>query len=93
MREYYLLSLKWSKGDQYIWWGPNNSGYYMDIKKAGIYTEEKLNKNKIYYNNTGVMPVPVEVVNKADCQKVIVANSDNYNLFGIHEHLKNAKEY
>lgn len=38
---YYLLSLKWSKNkDQYVWWGPNGSGYYTDLNRAGKYSKE-----------------------------------------------------
>ncbi|WP_346234539.1 hypothetical protein MKY04_12800 [Lysinibacillus telephonicus] len=94
MQKYYLLSLKWSKQkDQYTWWGPNNSGYTTDIQTAGIYTEEEINKRKHYYSNTGVMPIPVEVVGHAKKQVVIPTINENFKLFGIDEHLKTAKEY
>lgn len=90
---YYLLSLKWSKDGHYVWWGPNNSGYTLDINEAGIYPEEKINGNKAYYSNTSTMPVPCELVEKGQTQKVVVADTHNYKMFGISEHLKTAKEY
>ncbi|MED0649776.1 hypothetical protein P9246_15805 [Aeribacillus pallidus] len=93
MKEYYLLSLKWSKDSHFVWWGPNNNGYTHDLNKAGVYTEETINSNLPYYSNTSTMPVPVELARKGHLQTVAVADSDNYRLFGIAEHLKTAKEY
>lgn len=93
MRQYYLLSLKWSNGDYYTWWGPDNCGYTRDIAKAGIYSEETINAQKSYYSNTSTMPVPVEVVDNSLKQELVVARNENYSAFGIKEHLKNAKEY
>ncbi|MED2940673.1 hypothetical protein [Cytobacillus horneckiae] len=91
--KYHLLSLKWSKGNHYVWWGPNNSGYTTDLEKAGVYTEEQINQKKHYYCNTSTLPVQVEVVNNSVQQRVSVADCDNYKLFGIGEHLKAAVEY
>jgi hypothetical protein len=93
LKQYYLLSLKWSKGNHYVWWGPNNNGYTHDLNKAGIYTEEQINAKKDYYCNTSTMPVPVELIEQAQTQKVAVADSFNYELFGIAEHLKVVKKY
>lgn len=93
MKEYYLLSLKWSDRDHYVWWRPKNNGYTLNLKDAGIYTEEQINKEKNYYSNTSTMPVPVELVEQSKKQIVAVADSHNYNLFRIGEHLKTAKEY
>lgn len=93
MKEYYLLSLKWSKGDDYVWWGSNNSGYTADINKAGIYTEEQINKNPLYYCNKSTMPIPCKLLENAVKRTVVVADSFNFNLFCIDTHLKTAKEY
>jgi hypothetical protein len=65
----------------------------MDIEKAGVYSEETINSRKTYYSNTSTMPVPVELVRQGQIQTVSVADSHNYKLFGIAEHLKTAKEY
>lgn len=94
MQKYYLLSLKWSKHNyQYSWWGPNNSGYTTDIQTAGIYTEEEINNNKSYYSNTSTMPIPVELVEKAKKIVAVPSLDCNFELFGISEHLKTAKEF
>jgi hypothetical protein len=81
LKQYYLLSL------------PNNTGYTYDINKAGVYTEEQINASKDYYCDKSTMPVPVELIEKAQTQKVVVNDSFNYKLFGIAEHWKVAKEY
>ena len=93
MKQYYILSLKWTNGDYYTWWGPNDSGYTQDITKAGIYSEETINARKLYYCNNGTMPVPVEVVDNSLKSLLVVTRNENYSAFGIKEHLKNAKEY
>ena len=86
--EYYLLSLKWSEGkDYYVWWGPNDSGYTNDIDQAGVYNEEQINSNKLYYSNTRVMPVPKELVEQSIKRTLIDANNENYDLFGIKKQL------
>lgn len=91
--EYYLLSLKWSKDSHYVWWGADDSGYTHDLNKAGIYTEERIKSRPHYYSNTSTMPVPVEIAKQGQLQTVSVADSHNYKLFGIAEHLKTAQEY
>ncbi len=47
-KEYYIVSLKHtSKGDTALTlWGPNNSGYFWDQSRAGIYTEDQAAKFK-----------------------------------------------
>jgi hypothetical protein len=94
MNKYYLLSLKHSKHqNQYTWWRANNSGYTIDIQQAGVYSEEDINNRKNYYSNTGVMPIPVKVVEELERKIVIPTIDKNYELLGVQEHLKTAKEY
>lgn len=94
MKKFYLLSLKHSKHqNQYSWWGPNDSGYTIDIDAAGVYTEEQINNKKNYYSNKRVMPVPVEVVEQARKLIIIPTIDSNYDLFEIQKHLKTAKEF
>ncbi|PZT51998.1 hypothetical protein [Paenibacillus silvae] len=82
--QYYLLSLKWSKGkDKYVWWGPENSGYTEDLNQAGIYTEEDLDKRPLYYRNTTTYAVPVETVKKMITQTVVPTLSENWDLMNI----------
>lgn len=93
MKGFYLLSLKWSKKDHYVWWKSDDSGYTHDLEKAGVYTEERIKSRPLYYSNTSTMPVPIELVKQGQLQVVVVADSANFNLFGIADHLKTAKEY
>jgi hypothetical protein len=37
---FYILSLKHTRGDYILWWGPNRCGYTTDLKNAGLYSEE-----------------------------------------------------
>ncbi len=92
-QRYYLLSIKYSNDSTVTWWGPNDSGYTNDIERAGIYSEEQIQKRSIYYSNKGVMPVPVEKVQAATKRIVVLNNDKNIKLFGIREHMKTAKEY
>ena len=49
---YVILSLKHSPCDgMALWWGPNDSGYVIDLYKAGVYSGEKVRSNPAYYNN------------------------------------------
>lgn len=82
--EYYLLSLKWSKSkEKYIWWGPNGSGYTEDLNKAGVYTDEDLDKNPLRYRNSSTYAVPVETVKQMITQTVVPTLSENWNLMQI----------
>ncbi|MGN4127663.1 hypothetical protein ACMGD3_22035 [Lysinibacillus sphaericus] len=93
-QQYYLLSIKYSNSKNTVtWWGPDNSGYTDDIEEAGIYSEERIREGGIYYSNQGVMPVPVVKVQAAIKRVVVLNETENTKLFGIHEHLKTAKEY
>lgn len=37
--KFYLLSLKWSRGNFLTWWRPNSAGYCWDLDSAGLYEE------------------------------------------------------
>lgn len=60
--EYYIVSLKHtSKGDTALtFWGPNGSGYTWHRDRAGIYSEEEVEKCRSVDN----IPVPTEKVDK-----------------------------
>ena len=82
--QYYLLSLKWSKEQHaYVWWGPDNSGYATDLNKAGIYTQEQIDRNPLYYRNKSTYPVPVEVVNSLYAARSIPTTDHNWKTLNI----------
>ena len=51
MKEYYVISLKWTRADNICFWRPDNAGYTEYLDEAGIYTEEQINGAKTYYCN------------------------------------------
>lgn len=60
---YYVLSLKWSRGEKAVWWGPNNNGYTARLDRAGVYTQEQIDAQPNYYNNKrDTLAIPVEKV-------------------------------
>lgn len=65
--DYYVLSLRWTRtGEECItWWGPNNSGYVLDLDKAGRYTEDQISSNRGYYDNRETtLAVPCEIADR-----------------------------
>lgn len=93
MQHYYILSLKHSKHQsQYIWWKPNDNGYTIDIDRAGIYTAEQIEREKLYYSNTDTLPVPVEYIEKASKIVAVPTTDKNCGLFKISDHLLSAKD-
>lgn len=84
MKEYYILSLKWSNGKGiYVWWGPGNSGYTNDLNQAGIYTEDQIKSRPLYYKNTNTVPVGREIVDKLQTQRTVPSLSSNWELMNI----------
>ncbi|MFD3271496.1 hypothetical protein ACE3MS_15355 [Paenibacillus dendritiformis] len=82
--EYYILSLKWSKGKgEYVWWGPDDSGYVKDINQAGKYSEERINSKPLYYRNTNTFPVPCEIVEQLFLQRVVPTTTENWAAMNI----------
>ena len=71
MKEYYLISTKWTYPDSafFTFWGANNNGYCWYKEWAGVYTEEIIKKSPDYYDSDTVKPVPKEIVDKywEDC--------------------------
>lgn len=63
-REYYILSLKWTRRDDCItWWGPDNSGYTWLLEQAGRYTEADVKARASYLNNgESTLAIPCDVV-------------------------------
>ncbi len=71
MLKYYILSLKWSKGDNVKWWGPNNNDYTSFLENAGLYTEDQILAEPDYYNN-GESTLAVPVIFADGFKKTIV---------------------
>jgi len=43
-KKYLIICLRhgyWERYDNLVFWGKNNSGYYSDLSKAGLYTKEE----------------------------------------------------
>lgn len=62
-KQYYIVSLRHtSKGDTALTlWGPNNAGYCYNQSKAGVYTEEEIQRFK---NDDENVPVEKEIADK-----------------------------
>lgn len=54
---FYILSLKWSKGDMLTWYRANACGYTVFLDDAGIYTEEEARRHS---HDRATIAVPVE---------------------------------
>lgn len=54
--EFYILSLKWSRGDMLTWYMPDACGYTDFLDQAGVYSEAQARKH--HYPPTTLM-VPV----------------------------------
>ena len=71
---YYILSLKWSVGDLFVWWQSNNSGYTSNLEKAGKYSREQVGEKPDYYDNgKDTLAVPCELVEK-EAVRVVLNN-------------------
>jgi hypothetical protein len=65
MREFYILSLKWTrtKDNLLTWWGPNDSGYVFRLECAGRYSAEQVEANRTYYDSgEHTLAIPCEAV-------------------------------
>ncbi len=61
--KYFILSLKWSKGDTLVWWRPNSAGYTTCLEAAGLYCRKGIDEKSWYYNNgESTLAVPEDVV-------------------------------
>jgi hypothetical protein len=49
--EFFILSLRWTRGDVLTWWAPDNCGYVTAIDQAGRYPRVQIEANLAYYNN------------------------------------------
>lgn len=77
MSDYYILSLKWTRGDDNItWWGPDCSGYTWDLSVAGRYTEERVKGNPAYFDNReSTLAVPCEIAERYAARVMLVGSS------------------
>lgn len=48
---YYILSLRWTRGDLLCWWCPDNSGYTTLLARAGRYEHDIVAGMRAYYDN------------------------------------------
>lgn len=71
--EFYILSLKWTRGgDLLTWWAPNNSGYTTVLELAGRYPRELVEAKRGYYDN-GESTIAIPCVDvEAEAQRVVM---------------------
>lgn len=79
-REYYILSLKWTRGDEATWWNPDNAGYTIVLDRAGRYAESRVKAAPCYYNNgVSTRAIPCEEAEKI-ATRVVVTDSKFWEL-------------
>jgi hypothetical protein len=62
---FYIVSTKYSKGNEILLWRANACGYTSVIEYAGIYTEEQIAQDRAYYDNGfNSIAVPCEEIDK-----------------------------
>jgi len=60
---YYILALDHHNSEALTWWGPDNSGYTIELDRAGKYSQEAVEDKKYYYDNkTGTVAIPCHMV-------------------------------
>lgn len=62
--EYFVISLKWTVGSDYlVFWRPNNAGYTVDIQQAGRYSQDAIINQASYYDDhKNTLAVPCEEI-------------------------------
>jgi len=79
VKEFYVLSLKYSNATYWRWWGPNNCGYVDDLNQAGRYPEAAIREKASYYNDgESTLAVPCEVVDTLQSQRVVYMRGDDH---------------
>lgn len=70
MKEFYILSLKWSRHDEQnlTWWMPNRSGYTWLLENAGRYSEDEA---KVHDGSDTTIAIPCEVVDSMSRRVVL----------------------
>jgi len=60
---FFILSVKHSPGrnGEAVWWGPENCGYFTDLRQAGIYSKADVAAKPKYYND-GLVAEAVPVI-------------------------------
>jgi hypothetical protein len=78
-REFFILDTR-HRGDQLLWWRPDNSGYTIYLEAAGRYTEEQVRSNLSYYENGETRAIPCEDVLACKEKGTVVDASMRYGL-------------
>lgn len=86
MLKYYILSVKWSNGDNLVWWRPDDKGYTSFLEDAGIYTQDQVLGNLEHYNN-GHSTLAIPVIH-ADVHRKTIVPYDK-----IHKLKETVKQY
>jgi hypothetical protein len=64
-KQYFILSLKHTRGDFILWWGPDCKGYTRNLASAGIYDESELVKKGLNNGESTLAVLCSEVNSKA----------------------------
>lgn len=57
--EFFILSMRRTRGESLTWWCPNNSGYTSTLEQAGRYSRSAVEGNLAYYDNgTTTLAIP-----------------------------------
>ncbi|RKD20977.1 hypothetical protein BEP19_14940 [Ammoniphilus oxalaticus] len=92
-REYFLLAIdKTAYSNFLVWWGPNDSGYTTNIEQAGIYTEERINSDRSYYDNDECVPVPLEDIKLLNTVHAATYSLHNINQLNVLDKLRKYKQ-
>jgi hypothetical protein len=74
-KEFYIVSIKYSRGGEIKLWRPNACGYTSVLEYAGIYTADQIAKQPGYYDNGwSQIAVPREDIERLALR--VVGNSD-----------------
>lgn len=71
--DFFIMSIKWTRGERVTWWRPDNAGYTDDLMQAGRYPRAEVEKASSYYDNKwSTLAIPCEAALKASRTRVHV---------------------